>query len=79
MRQIAQAIAMIKPFYEREPSGGVLHVALDDGNMDDGCVKWCLEEAKKEGDEQAVEIAEFLLSMPEDDRFDLYDNYDDYS
>lgn len=78
--RIEQAIAMICPFYAREPAGGVLHVCLDDGNMRDGEVAWCLEEARKEGNVEAFRIASFLLvQMSENERFDLYDRYNEYA
>lgn len=77
--KINQAIELIRPYYESELAGGNLHVSLDDGNMEDGNVWFCLEEAVKERDLDGAKIAVFLLTMTEDERFDLYDRYDEYA
>ena len=74
-----ECLKEVREFYEGNPAGGNLHVCLDDGNMEDGNVWWCLQEAAKEKDLDGVLIACLLLGMSEDDRFDLYDRYDEYA
>ena len=39
----AETIELIKQIYKKYPSGGALHIVLDDGNDDDGCILWCLQ------------------------------------
>ena len=34
---------LIKQIYKKYPSGGALHIVLDDGNDDDRCILWCLQ------------------------------------
>lgn len=40
---MAETIALIKLIYKKYPSGGALHIVLDDGNEDDRCILWCLQ------------------------------------
>ena len=63
--------------------GGNLHVVLDDGNLDDNDILFCLAEAMKEGDKQK-RVAEMLcavqwLSASEAQRELAYTNYDEYA
>jgi hypothetical protein len=74
-----ELLEMVRQFYERNPAGGNLHVCLDDGNMEDGNVWWCLQEAAKHKDLAAVQIACWLLALSEEDRFDFYDQYGQYA
>lgn len=39
----AETIELIKQIYKKYPSGGALHIVLDDGNDDDRCILWCLQ------------------------------------
>jgi len=48
--------------------GGSLHIVLDDGNVEDGHVRWCIERAKECGDEEGVKLGETLLSMTKTQR-----------
>ena|SRR5208337_113616 len=48
--------------------GGSLHIILDDGNIDDGCVRFCIEEATTRGDPFGREIAEQLLVLSKTQR-----------
>lgn len=77
--RIEDAIRRIKPYYEANPGGGTLHVALDDGNMDAGNILDCWHYAKEEGDKAAQDLIEMLLDMSVDERYELYDRYDDYA
>ena len=78
--RIEDAIRRIKPYYATNTAGGVLHIALDDGNMEADNVMWCLHEARKEGDDDAVELCHMLLDMSLDERYELYENhYDRYA
>jgi hypothetical protein len=50
------------------PSGGNLHIALDDGNSDRGSVEFCLAQAERYGDVVGVKLARALLALDDDDR-----------
>ena len=76
---IERAIAMARAYYAANPAGGNLHVVLDDGNMDSGCITWSRKEAENERDYAAINIADHLLTMSEDDRYKVYDRYDEYA
>jgi hypothetical protein len=77
---VAEVLPTVRELYDgdRECSrgsgnvGGHLHIVLDDGNTDTGCVAACLEDAKKDGCSTCAEIAEKLLTMSETQRTRLY-------
>lgn len=48
--------------------GGPLHVTTDDGNVDASCIFFCMEEAEKIDDKEAIAICEQLLLMTEEER-----------
>ena len=39
----AETIELIKQIYKKYPSGGALHIVLDDDNVDDSDILWCLK------------------------------------
>lgn len=60
--------------YHREsPEFGPLHVAMSDGNLEDAYITFCREEAVKMADQEAIVLADILLSMPLEKREHLYD------
>ena len=40
-----ETIELIKQIYSKHPTGGALHVVLDDDNVDESSIRWCLENA----------------------------------
>jgi hypothetical protein len=48
--------------------GGSLHVVLDDGNVDDKSIGYCLNAAREDGDEDGAAIAQVLLRMSKTQR-----------
>ena len=50
-------------YHEVNPSWGSLHVVLDDKNVKDGSVQFCLLLAKSNGDAEGANLAELLLKM----------------
>ena len=64
----------IKKYYDKNPSGGALHIVLDDGNVEASHILWCLENTiAEEKDSEARKIATGLLELSKDQRDDLYD------
>src|SRR5688572_15279597 len=62
---IPEVMPLVRAFYEKPGNGvgGALHIVLEDGNVDDGSVRFCLNEARKRADEDAIRLAEILLRM----------------
>ena len=57
--------------YYKKPENkawGPLHLVLEDGNIEDRHVNYCLEEAKKAGDEEGAFLARTLLKMTKSQR-----------
>jgi len=48
--------------------GGLCHVVLDDGNLDDGSIDFCLAECQKHGDWLGAAIMTALRSVPHEHR-----------
>ena len=46
-----ETIYLIKQIYKKYPAGGALHIVLDDGNDEDRCILWCLQNSIKEAEE----------------------------
>lgn len=53
--------------------GGHLHIVLDDGNVEDGHVSYCLEEAMADQCETCVKLATLLRQMSRTQRGRLPD------
>lgn len=53
-------------------AGGNLHIVLDDGNVCDESVRFCLKEAKNKSDNDGVALAEKLLLMSKTQRKKLH-------
>lgn len=78
---VEQVVAMAREYYldHDNPTGGYLHVVLDDGNVGDADVKFCLMEADRGGDDAAVALGWALLGLTEEERERVYEQYDRYS
>ena len=64
---------MIQAYYEYEVVGGALHIVLDDGNLEDKHIHWCISAPIKErNDKAALDIANELLKMSFSARNRLY-------
>lgn len=40
---VEDTIEMIKEIYKKHSAGGALHIVLDDDNIEDCCILWCLQ------------------------------------
>lgn len=66
----ARVDRLVEDFY-RMPgngAGGSLHIVLDDGNVDEDSVRFCLTYARDRDDAVGVALANVLLSLTDDDR-----------
>lgn len=70
---IPEVLPLVREFVRRPGNavGGHLHLVLDEGNVLDDHVRYCMEQARDAGDELAVEVAEVLLRMSKTQRSKL--------
>lgn len=59
----AATVERFRAYHQEHPSWGVLHVALDDGNLDDDCVDTCVAFAREERDVEGLSLALILKGM----------------
>lgn len=77
MEQFKPLIFDFIKFYREDlenPMGGILHIAIDDGNMTDDDIWFCQEEAKKQGDSFGYFLATLLRCFTEEEREEMYEN-----
>lgn len=62
---IPEVLPVMRAFARLPGNGaaGSLHIVLDDGNVSDEDVRFCLEEARLRGDVPGAELAGLLLRM----------------
>lgn len=69
---VPEVMPLVKEFYEWNPVGGSLHIVLDDANVSDDNVRFCLDHATAKGDRFGVALATVLLRMSRTQRHKLY-------
>jgi hypothetical protein len=52
-------------------NGGLLHIVLEDSNVEEEHIVWCREQARTAGDEAAFWLAQLLLMFTEDERWSM--------
>lgn len=72
---VPEVLPLMREFQTKKGNevGGVFHIVLDDGNVENSHVEWCLERAKEEGDELAIRLGELLMKMSKTQRLKLAD------
>jgi hypothetical protein len=72
--KVEKAIKLSRAYYNMpgNGAGGSLHIVLDDGNIEVDHVRFCLEWAADRNDKPGVKLAEFLLTLTEDERQEVY-------
>ena len=63
-------------FYIEEldhPTGGYLHVILDDGNTDAASIRYCLSECQLYGDSFGIFLARLMREFTEDELRGMYE------
>src|SRR5262245_5243698 len=70
---IPEVIERFSAYHEKPRNGawGGLHVVLEDHNVHDDNVRFCLEMAEKEGDTETAELAALLLRMSKTQRLKI--------
>ena len=72
---VPKVLPLMREFQSKKGNevGGVFHIVLDDGNVENRHVEWCLELAKQNGDELAIRLGELLMKMSKTQRLKLAD------
>ena len=55
-------------YLRKHPAWGSLHIVLDDGNVADQHVQYCIEYAEHAGDSDGAELGRVLLAMSKTQR-----------
>lgn len=63
-----EVIERFAAYYRRHPTWGSLHIVLDDDNLADSHVEFCIGWALGEGDSEGHELACLLRSMTRSQR-----------
>ena len=59
---------MIEQLYNRSAVGCCLHITLDDENIEDNHVQFCIEEAQRMGHPSCEQVARAILEMTMEER-----------
>lgn len=67
---IPEVLPMLKAYITKEGNsvGGSLHIVLDDGNIEDSNVEFCIKSASERGDAEGAELGFLLLTMSKTQR-----------
>jgi hypothetical protein len=60
---VHECLEAARELYETEPTGGNLHIVLDDGNLEAHHVGWCLWKAVLDDDHRCAQLAYGLLGL----------------
>lgn len=71
---VPEVLPLVRDYYADHMTGGILHVVLDDGNLEDGHIKGCIEQAVLEGDARAEAIGRMMLQMTRTQRRRVYES-----
>jgi hypothetical protein len=80
---MARAIELAKIIYNNHCVGGHFHIVLDDGNLENRHIEWCINDAKTEEKDNDLlnvylELGKILLNMTMSQRIKFYNKYDIY-
>lgn len=66
---------LVNLLYEKNAMGCCLHIVLDDGNVEDSSVEFCIKEALEQKHDDCYALALILLTMTSTQRTKLYNNH----
>ena len=71
---IPEILPLIQAYYQKPGNcnGGSLHIVLEDCNLKDSDVQFCIDYAKEKGDADGMALAEKLLLMSKTQRKKLH-------
>ena len=75
-KTVPEVMPLIIDYYSKEENGagGSLHIVLNDGNIDDDSIIWCINYAKEKGDKDGVKLGKILLGMSKTQRRKIYNS-----
>lgn len=65
---VPEILPMVWALYASHSAGCCLHIVLDEGNIDDGSVQFCIDHAAEQGHDACKKLAELLLKMSKTQR-----------
>lgn len=63
---------LLNIYMERELGGGNLHIVLEDGNLEDNHIQYCIQSALDEMDGDGAVLGNWLLKLTPEEREDIY-------
>ena len=67
-------MVIVAHYYKQEPTGGQLHIVLDDGNLEETHIAWCAGLAHGVQDHEAADIANLMRFMNMEQKELVYNN-----
>ena len=77
-QEVEKVVSLIKELYKKEPAGGMLHIVVDDGNLEDEHIQWCIdycnreENANRHDKLMCLDIANRMLELTYEQRVLVY-------
>lgn len=85
MNTVDIAVKLAKAYYAQPDfynvsfgCGGMLHIVLDDGNLEDESIRYCIDETRACGELFGEALGEYLLILTPEQREQLYARYKEY-
>lgn len=71
---IPEVLPIVKEYYAQpgNGAGGNLHIVLDDGNINDSSVEYCMNICKENNDKKGIELCNKLMRMSKTQRRKIY-------
>ncbi len=71
---VPQVLSLVKAFYQKEGNGcgGNLHIVLDDGNIEDEHILFCLRQCEAKSDTDGIILCNLLQRMSKTQRLKIY-------
>ncbi len=76
---IPEVKPLVLALYRRHMAGCCLHIVLDDGNVSDDNVRFCVQYAEQKEHVECVILASLLLRMSQTQRLKLYNDREKYT
>ena len=70
--RVSDVLPLVEAYYNDHPTGGSLHIVLDDGNLADHSIEFCRAYAIERGDVEGARLADALLLMTRTQRKRIY-------
>jgi hypothetical protein len=69
--KIPDVVERFQKYFDKNPTWGKLHIVLDDNNVEDRHIQFCIDSALDSNDLEAVELGLILLNMTKTQRLKL--------